>query len=101
MIFRKRAERGPYPLVLADALNILVEIERHAEETDGAIKAASQTFCTSWCDGPPFVYHCGSESKEAIERNGSVSTQNGVLFETNSNLWFRSIPIPLTLMQLK
>lgn len=66
------AERGPYPLVLADALNILAEIERHAEETDGAIKAASRAFCTSWCDGPPFAYHWGLErAKKQLKELGA------------------------------
>jgi tetratricopeptide (TPR) repeat protein len=45
------AERGPYPLFHADALNVLAQIERDAGNTDAAIKAATQAYEKAWCDG--------------------------------------------------
>jgi hypothetical protein len=45
------AERGPYPLFHADALNVLAQIERDAGNTAAAIKAATQAYEKAWCDG--------------------------------------------------
>ncbi len=53
------AERGPYPLFHADALNVLAQIERDAGNTEQAIAAATQAYQKSWCDGPPYAYHWG------------------------------------------
>jgi tetratricopeptide (TPR) repeat protein len=53
------AERGPFPLFHADALNVLAQIERDAGNKDKAIKAATQAYKLSWCDGPPYAYHWG------------------------------------------
>jgi tetratricopeptide (TPR) repeat protein len=53
------AERGPYPLFCADALNILTQIERDRGNRDEAVAAATRAFNLSWCDGPPFAYHWG------------------------------------------
>ncbi|MEN3335244.1 MAG: hypothetical protein V7641_4609 [Blastocatellia bacterium] len=53
------AERGPYPLFHADALNVLAQIERDAGNTAAAIEAATQAYRKAWCDGPPFAYHWG------------------------------------------
>jgi tetratricopeptide (TPR) repeat protein len=53
------AERGPFPLFHADALNVLAQIERDAGNKDKAIKAATQAYELSWCDGPPYAYHWG------------------------------------------
>jgi tetratricopeptide (TPR) repeat protein len=53
------AERGPYPLFHADALNILAQIERDAGNTDKAIEAATKAYQLAWCDGPPYAYHWG------------------------------------------
>jgi tetratricopeptide (TPR) repeat protein len=53
------AERGPYPLHHADALNVLSQIERDAGNKDKAIEAAAKAYQLSWCDGPPYAYHWG------------------------------------------
>jgi hypothetical protein len=49
------AERGPYPLLHADALNVLAQIERDAGNTAVAIETATQAYRKAWCDGPPFA----------------------------------------------
>jgi tetratricopeptide (TPR) repeat protein len=59
------AERGPYPLLHADALNVLAQIERDAGNTAAAIEAATQAYRKAWCDGPPFAYHWGLEAARA------------------------------------
>jgi len=61
------AERGPSPLLHADALNVLAQIERDASQTDpsrrqAAIEAATKAYRLAWCDGPPFAYHWGLEA---------------------------------------
>jgi tetratricopeptide (TPR) repeat protein len=56
------AERGPYPLFHADALNVLAQIERDAGNTDKAVQAATEAYRKAWCDGPPFAYHWGLEA---------------------------------------
>jgi hypothetical protein len=56
------AERGPYPLLHADALNVLAQIERDAGNRDAAVAAATKAFRLAWCDGPPFAYHWGLEA---------------------------------------
>jgi tetratricopeptide (TPR) repeat protein len=53
------AERGPYPLLHADALNVLAQIERDAGNRDKAVEAATKAYELAWCDGPPFAYHWG------------------------------------------
>ena len=53
------AERGPYPLLHADGLNVLAQIERDAGNTDKAIEAATKAYQLAWCDGPPYAYHWG------------------------------------------
>jgi tetratricopeptide (TPR) repeat protein len=59
------AERGPYPLFHADALNVLAQIERDAGNIPAAIKAATEAYTKAWCDGPPFAYHWGLEKARA------------------------------------
>lgn len=59
------AERGPYPLFQADALNVLAQIERDAGNTIAAIEAATKAYRKAWCDGPPFAYHWGLEAAKA------------------------------------
>jgi len=64
------AERGPYPLFHADALNVLAQIERDAAQTDpsrrdAAVEAATKAYRLAWCDGPPFAYHWGLEAARA------------------------------------
>ena len=51
------AERGPYPLLHADALNVLTQIERDEGNKTAAIEAATKAYQLAWCDGPPFAYH--------------------------------------------
>ncbi len=55
------AERGPYPLIHADAFNVLAQIERDAGNQAAAIEAATRAYRLAWCDGPPFSYHWGLE----------------------------------------
>jgi len=53
------AERGPYPLLHADARNVLAHIERDEGHRDAAIAAATRAYELAWCDGPPYAYHYG------------------------------------------
>ena len=55
------AERGPYPLFHADALNVLAQIERDQDSKDAAIEVATEAYRKAWCNGPPFAYHWGLE----------------------------------------
>jgi tetratricopeptide (TPR) repeat protein len=59
------AERGPYPLHLADAFNVLAAIEMVGREKRAAIAAATSAFKAAWCDGPPYAYHWGLEKAKA------------------------------------
>lgn len=56
------AERGPYPLFHADALNVLAQIERDAGNTQIAITVATRAVRFAWCDSPPFAYRWGLEA---------------------------------------
>jgi tetratricopeptide (TPR) repeat protein len=60
------AERGPYPLLHADARNVLAKIERDAGNHDLAIAAATRAYQLAWCDGPPYAYHWGLEAARAL-----------------------------------
>jgi len=53
------AERGPYPLLHADARNVLASLERDEGHRDAAIAAATRAYGLAWCDGPPYAYHFG------------------------------------------
>jgi tetratricopeptide (TPR) repeat protein len=55
------AERGPYPLIHADACNVLAQVERDAGNMAAAVEAATRAYRLAWCDGPPFAYHWGLE----------------------------------------
>jgi tetratricopeptide (TPR) repeat protein len=55
------AESGPYPLIHADACNVLAQIERDGANQEKAIEAATKAYRLAWCDGPPFAYHWGLE----------------------------------------
>ncbi len=50
------AERGPYPLCHADALNVLAQIERDRGNDEAAALCATNAFEAAWCDGPPYAY---------------------------------------------
>jgi hypothetical protein len=53
------AERGPYPLLHTDALNVLAQLERDQGHREAAIAAATEAYQQAWCDGPPYAYHFG------------------------------------------
>lgn len=59
------AERGPYPLLHADALNILAQIERDQGSRNAAIAAATKAYKLAWCNGISadgkvcYAYHYG------------------------------------------
>ena len=62
------AELGPYPLIHADASNVLAQIERDAGNPAKAVEAATRAYQLAWCDGPPFAYHQGLErAKKHLE----------------------------------
>lgn len=60
------AERGPYPLVHADACCVLAEVERDEGNVEKAVEAATKAYRLAWCDGPPFAYHWGLERARAL-----------------------------------
>jgi ATP/maltotriose-dependent transcriptional regulator MalT len=62
---REGLERGPYPLIHADAHNVLAWIERDANDHVAAVAAATAAYRLAWCDGPPFAYHWGLEQARA------------------------------------
>jgi tetratricopeptide (TPR) repeat protein len=53
------AERSPYPLFHADALNVLAQIEQDAGNNAAAVDAATKAYRLAWCDGEPYAYHWG------------------------------------------
>src|SRR5262249_11252291 len=59
------AQRGPYPLFHADALNVLAQIERDAGNHQAAIAAATKAYTLAWCQATPadgktcHAYHYG------------------------------------------
>ena len=59
------AERGPYPLLHADARNVLAEIEIADSNGEAAIAAATAAYRLAWCDGPPFAYDYGLRTARA------------------------------------
>ena len=67
------AERGPYPLIHADACNLLARIERDAGQQAQAIAAATEAYRLAWCDGPPFAYHWGLEKARGLLRELGAS----------------------------
>lgn len=60
------AERGSFRLYLADAYNVLAQIEYDAGNTTSAITAANKAYERAWCDGPPFAYHWGLQKAKAM-----------------------------------
>ncbi|MCB9288087.1 MAG: DUF4062 domain-containing protein [Lewinellaceae bacterium] len=66
------AERGPYPLVHADACNVLAQLERDAGNEPAAVEAAIRAYELAWCDGPPYAYHWGLEkAKQHLKELGA------------------------------
>ena len=60
------AERGPYPIFHANALNVLAQIEQQAGNTETAIKAATEAYQKAWCDGPPYAYDYGLQQAKKL-----------------------------------
>jgi hypothetical protein len=70
------AERGPYPLFHADALNVLAQIERDEGNANAAIAAATKAYTLAWCDGPPYAYHYGlTNARRHLEELGAPEPQ--------------------------
>ena len=70
------AEHGPYPLIHADACNVLVQIERDQGNHVKAIEAATRAYQLAWCDGPPFAYHWGLEkARKHLRELGAAEPQ--------------------------
>jgi hypothetical protein len=70
------AERGPYPLVHADACNVLTQIEQDAGNKAAAVEAATKVYRLAWCDGPPFAYHWGLEkARRHLQELGAAEPQ--------------------------
>jgi tetratricopeptide (TPR) repeat protein len=70
------AERGPYPLIHADACNVLSQIERDAGLQAAAVEAATRAYRLAWCDGPPFAYHWGLEkARKHLQELGASEPQ--------------------------
>ncbi len=66
------AERGPFPIVHADACNVLAQIERDEGNHEKAVEAATKAFQLAWCDGPPFAYHWGlEEARKHLQELGA------------------------------
>jgi len=59
------AERGPYPLLQADAYNVLAAIALAKGDAPAASAAATEAYEAAWCDGPPYAYHWGLEKAKA------------------------------------
>lgn len=67
------AERGPYPLLHADACNVLSHLGRDAGNRDAAVAAATQAYRLAWCDGPPYAYHWGlASARKHLEELGAL-----------------------------
>lgn len=66
------ADRGPYPLLHADARNTLARIERDQGNRDPAITAATHAYQLAWCDGPPYAYDYGlTNAKKVLAELGA------------------------------
>ena len=50
------ALRGPYPMLHADACNVLARIENDSGNRDAAVQASTRAYELAWCDGPPYAY---------------------------------------------
>ena len=59
------ADRGPYPLLQADAYNVLADIALAEGNKPAAIAAATKAYQAAWCDGPPYAYHWGLQRAKA------------------------------------
>jgi tetratricopeptide (TPR) repeat protein len=70
------AERGPYLVHLANAFNLLSEIEQSTGHRDAAVEAAVRAYEAAWCDGPPYSYKYGLQaSKRQLDSLGTQPPQ--------------------------
>lgn len=76
------AERGPYPLFHADALNVLAQIERDQGNRDAAVVAATKAYKQAWCDGISadgkvcYAYHYGlTNARKHLQELGAPEPQ--------------------------
>ena len=76
------AERGPYPLLHADALNVLAQIERDQGNRAAAIAAATKAYKLAWCDGISadgkvcYAYHYGlTNARKLLQELGAPEPQ--------------------------
>ena len=72
------ADRGPYPLFHADALNVLAQIERDQGNREAAITAATKAYTLAWCDGISadgkvcYAYHYGlTNARQHLQELGA------------------------------
>ncbi|MCC6280419.1 MAG: DUF4062 domain-containing protein [Saprospiraceae bacterium] len=80
------AERGPFPLLHADACNVLCQIERDAGNQAAAIAAAEDAFRLAWCgEGPPWAYHFGLENARLHLRELGWSARDFAGLEARAN----------------
>jgi tetratricopeptide (TPR) repeat protein len=77
------AEYGPYPLIHADACNVLAQIERDAGDEAAAVGAATRAYRLAWCDGPPFAYHWGLEKARGHLRELEASEPEMPAFDAS------------------
>ena len=65
-------EQGPFPLLAADALNLLAQFRIERGDAEGAVWAARKAFEHSWCDGPPFSFVRGlTEARRTLRSLGA------------------------------
>jgi tetratricopeptide (TPR) repeat protein len=72
------SERGPYPLIHTDALNVLAQLERDQGQgrRDAARAAATEAYKQAWCDGPPYAYHFGlTNARRHLQELGAPEPQ--------------------------
>jgi tetratricopeptide (TPR) repeat protein len=87
------AERGPYPLLHADARNVLAEIEMHEKNVPAAIEAATTAYRLAWCDGPPFAYHYGLRTARAHLQTLGAPAPDMPPFDPSKHEPIEEIPI--------
>jgi tetratricopeptide (TPR) repeat protein len=70
------AERGPYPLLHADAFNVLAQLEHDQGRREAAVAAATAAYKQAWCDGPPYAYHFGlTNARRHLQKLGAPEPQ--------------------------
>ena len=87
------AQRGPYPLLHADARNVLAEIEIHDDNRDAAIAAATAAYRLAWCDGPPFAYDYGLRTARAHLQTLGVPEPEMPPYDASQHERIEEIPI--------